>query len=210
MESKNIEKKIYEFLGVNIFRKYVLFTYEKIWKLIGFKEKTIGYKIQDFSSRGLEKFKSNRKFLAKVHIFNFILINSLYGFTALTDNLSPLLLGMWLTGNLIDLYSIMTQRYNYIRLNEILKKREERQQKKENNNNSFERCNNIYLEQSHTTEQQFTDEKHSQEIIDLLRKTREELLLYTNNQTSIQGEKPLTIMQDNSEKQKKLRISKHY
>ena len=64
MKGRNIEKKIYECLGVNIFRKCLL-VIDKLAKLLHLD---IEYKINNKTIEGLEEFKSKKKLLGTTHI----------------------------------------------------------------------------------------------------------------------------------------------
>ncbi len=124
---RDLEKKIYELLGVNVFRKYVLFTWEKI---AGFFHLPIGYRLDDMSIDGIKAYKNRTKSFALAHVFCFfICLPFLYG---------PL---SWIYNIFLNLYCIIVQRYNYIRIEEIeekyvkyqnlKEKREKRQREKE-------------------------------------------------------------------------------
>lgn len=121
MKDRDIEKKIYKLLGVNLFRKYILGPYGKLIKVI---LKDNHYKIHDFSSKGLEDFKEQSKYFAKVHMCCLVVFNLSYLYMTLSGKFNACLLGAWMTNNFIDLYSIMANRQHCIRIDEILEKRE--------------------------------------------------------------------------------------
>lgn len=127
MKIRNIEKKIYEILGVNIFRKYVLFTWDKLWKPIGGAP---GYRIKNNTINDIEEYKTTAKGFAYVHFWISIDIIGLYFFHCIPK--SSLILHL-----ILNPYCIMTQRYTCIRINEILEKYKELEKRKsENANNS--------------------------------------------------------------------------
>lgn len=106
MKTRKIEKRIYEFLGVNLFRKYALGLWEKtILKLLHLGE---GYHLPSKDTEGLKKYKNKAITYASAHIMGLIL--SLIDFN---------IFGLLLNG-----YCIMVQRYNWIRIDDILRKKE--------------------------------------------------------------------------------------
>lgn len=111
-KNKNIEMRIYELLGVNIFRKYILFTWEKIAKLI---KLDVGYRLDKLNIEGLNNYKINIILFAIGHslVIFFIFVQSIISHKALSDNLFSILLNS---------YCIMTQRYNYVRINQLIEK----------------------------------------------------------------------------------------
>lgn len=113
----NFEKKLYEFLGVNIFRKYFLFTWEKFANIIKFP---VGYRLESMTISGIEKYKKEVVGFGKTH-FVFMLATLLF-----FPILSPQAL---ILSTVLHSYCIMTQRYNYIRINEVLKKHQKRNEK---------------------------------------------------------------------------------
>lgn len=115
MKFKDIEKKIYEFLGVNIFRKKILMNIEKILVKLKLPEDP-SYHVKKNTIDELENFKKLSKRNAKIHIFASIIW--------LTECFILKIVPLWYGSFclLIDFYSIMTQRYNHIRVNELLEK----------------------------------------------------------------------------------------
>lgn len=130
MKDRNTEKKIYELLGVNIFRKYVLGTWEKLWKIFRL-DKLLAYKITDMSENGLKYYKIQSKGFAAVHIG--LLVYEIINGILITSSMA-----WWVTNIGLNLYCIMTQRYTHIRINEILEKKEELKQRREERENSSE------------------------------------------------------------------------
>lgn len=113
----DIEKRIYELLGVNIFRKYILFTWEKIANLLHIP---IGYRIENLSIDAIKEYKFNTKMFALAHIASFSICLP-FCFT-----LKGFLYNVLLNG-----YCIMVQRYNYIRIRQIEDKYAKHQKLKE-------------------------------------------------------------------------------
>ena len=122
MKIRDIEKKIYELLGVNIFRKYFLFTYEKLWKPFG---GTPGYRIKNKTINDIEGYKSQAKGFAIAHFIFLICVVGIYYFFHVLTELQLI------TQLILNPYCIMTQRYNCIRINEILEKHKALEKRKE-------------------------------------------------------------------------------
>ena len=111
-KNKNVEMRIYELLGVNIFRKYILFTWEKIAKSINID---VGYRIKKLNIEGVINYK---KYIIGLTITHSILLLDIFVqciiyHKALSDFLFSILL---------QSYCIMTQRYNYIRMKQLIKR----------------------------------------------------------------------------------------
>lgn len=112
---RNIEKKIYEYLGVNIFRKVLLLldSFLKIFHV------DMRYKINNKTIEGLKDFRKGKVALGIVHIemislsIGILFINPVY----------------WLFYVILNIYCVMLQRYDYIRVDEIIKKYEQRKSK---------------------------------------------------------------------------------
>lgn len=116
MKNKRIERRIYELLGVNIFRKNILFAYEKTFK---FFHINVGYKVNELSVKGFQSYKSIMKRFAISHLFSFILLLFIIEFFYSDIFLIGIIIDALLNG-----YCIMVQRYNTIRINELLEKME--------------------------------------------------------------------------------------
>lgn len=123
---RNIEKRVYETLGVNIFRKYVLFMIEKIIKVNV-------YRIQNKTVDGIKDYKLFSKIYAISHTFYLILFFNI-------EVSSFLEFLIWILAIMVNSYCVMTQRYNHIRINEtiekyeeLMKRREERKQQEQTN-----------------------------------------------------------------------------
>ncbi len=112
-KNEKVEKKIYEYLGVNLFRKYVLFNWEKVLKKFNFD---CSYHIDKLDYDSIKNYKEIMKSYAIAHLITMIVASFF-----LIDVIPVLVLNIILNG-----YCIMTQRYNTIRANDILKKNEVR------------------------------------------------------------------------------------
>lgn len=142
--NKNIEMKIYELLGVRLFRKIAFklrdmtvapFASKEIRRKIikelnsTFNNYNLG-KINSFED--IEKFKKQLKFNTIVHLVSliFAIIGVIIGFnyTLLLAKIIPMV------GTVINTYCIMLQRYNYIRINRLIKKNQLRAYQKNNKN----------------------------------------------------------------------------
>lgn len=119
MKKHNLEKKIYECLGVNIFRKYILFSWEKICGLLDFDP---DYRVEDRTINGLKRYKDTSKAFAISHLITMII-------TVIVLSVIKASLGIYITNCLIHSYCIMTQRYIHIRINELIERLEKREQK---------------------------------------------------------------------------------
>lgn len=131
MKFRSIEKKIYKLLGINIFRKYVLFTWEKLCKLIGLDP---GYRINSKTIEDIEEYKSQAKAFGYAHFILLFIFSGLYFFHWIPE-------ASMIVNLILNSYCIMTQRYTCIRINEILekyKKLEKRKLENEKNNGSEE------------------------------------------------------------------------
>jgi len=140
MKSRNIEKKIYECLGVNIFRRYVLFTWEKITKLI---KLDVGYRIKDGSVDSLIDYKTLSKGFAIGHSLLLLII-------IIAGVCSPHDIYWWITNVGLNTYCVMVQRYTHIRINELLEKMECRKQGVCDNEEPFVKEEYPALEQEDT------------------------------------------------------------
>ena len=104
--------RIYELLGVNIFRKYILFTWEKIAKSINID---VGYRIDKLNIEGLINYKHN--------IIGFTIAHSILLLDIFVESIiyhMPLSYNLF--GIILNSYCIMTQRYNYIRMKQLIKR----------------------------------------------------------------------------------------
>lgn len=126
-ERHKIEIKLYELLGVKIFKKLVF----KLEKIIHRKDngKNINYHIKNCNSK--ESVDSFRKYLyynGFIHIKNIIaLIITIL--SVFIFNTYPMLICLLFILLVKDAYCVMLQRYNWIKLNDFERKLEIREQK---------------------------------------------------------------------------------
>ena len=113
---KNIELKIYECLGIKQFQKCV-FALEKV---IHFKDKgkNINYHIKNYSIDKLEEFKKFLYFNGVIHVRNSIGLIVLLILQILF--LNPIVLIYVIPSLIKNIYCVMLQRYNYVRINEVI------------------------------------------------------------------------------------------
>lgn len=131
----DIEKKFYEILGVKLFKKIVMFIYDIIAKIISLslpkqyrkaflKSKgTTNYTIGSIKSLdNIKKFKKELLFNGFVHICGAIIALSFLGESILnkTPSILPIALNSTFLG--INIYCVMLQRYNYIRIKKVIEK----------------------------------------------------------------------------------------
>lgn len=124
-KNKNLEMKIYELLGVKIFRK-IAFSLASIISLPkkrkmtkeeweNYNNKTSNYnigKVKDLDD--VKKYKKQMYLNASIHTFGL--------FLCIVDLLLGGLDAFFIIMTLINVYCIMLQRYNIIRLNKVIKK----------------------------------------------------------------------------------------
>lgn len=118
MDKTITEKKIYEHLGVNIFKKYVLFGYEKLLKLLKLN-KYVGYRLNKLAIDEIKNYKTTSIGFAVAHISSTIVLALIFIAMGAT-------IPAWILNIAFNLYCIMVQRYNIIRINEILKRENEK------------------------------------------------------------------------------------
>lgn len=163
-KNKNIELKIYELLGVNVFRKYVLFTWEKIAKFFNLD---VGYRLDKINTYGLLNYKERAKIFALMHTI--LLIGwSIFQITY-PSSLVDILYNLIING-----YCIMVQRYNIIRINNLIEKQIDKYKgKKEKNeeNNLVSKINTHKIKKENIIEKSLSN-KNS---IESLKKYREYL-----------------------------------
>lgn len=123
---KELEPKIYECLGVKQFQKLV-FLLEKV---IHFKDKgkNINYHIKNYSIDELEQFKKFLYFNGFIHVRNsvvlvlFLIIQILF--------LNPIILVYIVPSLIKNIYCVMLQRYNYIRIDKAITHKKKKIEKK--------------------------------------------------------------------------------
>ena len=113
------EIRLYELLGVNIFRKKVLFAWEKFAK---FFHLDVGYRLDSYKTEDFKEYIGRTKAFAIAHVITFIL-SELFICTPTTS------LGGHLFIFLLNGYCILTQRYNYLRIKKILDRKQKRDER---------------------------------------------------------------------------------
>ena len=126
-EKHKVETKIYELLGIKKFKKAVF----KLEKIIHRKDKgkNINYQVKD--SRSKKSVNSFKKFLyynGIIHIKNLLIGIPSITIMALL-NVKLIFLIPYAIFLLKDVYCVMLQRYNWIKINEFEEKLNSRQQK---------------------------------------------------------------------------------
>lgn len=136
--NKDKELRLYELLGVNVFRKYVLFTWEKIAKFIHLP---IGYRIDEYSTSGFKFYQIKAITFAIAHL-------GLLAYTIVNCILSSTPIWRYWLSVLLNSYCIMTQRYNYKRIGKILERRKQRDAriKKQKEEKTIEKEDSLVLE----------------------------------------------------------------
>ena len=136
--NKDKELRLYELLGVNVFRKYVLFTWEKIAKFIHLP---IGYRIDEYSTTGFKFYQIKAIAFAIAH-------SGLLAYTIVDCILSSSPIWNYWLSILLNSYCIMTQRYNYIRIGKILERKKQRDAriKKQKEEKVIEKDDSLTLE----------------------------------------------------------------
>ena len=160
-----IEKKLYELLGVKQFRK-LTFILEKV---IHFKDKrkNINYHIKNLDLNSMEKFKKFLYYNGFIHARNSIFL------TIITAIMMAFKVNIAMSITMLiflikDLYCVMLQRYNWIRLNEYQKRLE----KRKSNINQKE----IQIIKQNTLEQTMNNEKLDKEqLIEEIKEIKEKL-----------------------------------
>ena len=132
-KNKNVEMRIYELLGVKTFRKMAFALRDKIWILFTLKmskeerkeslyHTASNYNLGEVKSlEDVKKFKKQLFSNARIHLFAFLVlipnfIKIIGGTAALSYTIITLIAGG------INLYCVMLQRYNCIRINQLIKK----------------------------------------------------------------------------------------
>ena len=127
---EKFEVRLYKRLGIEHFKNATF----KLEKIIHFKDKgkNINYHMKTIDEKGAEDFKKFLFYNGSIHVRNSIILTAVltikFAFFP-TTSFFDIILNIILILNLTkDLYCVMLQRYNYIRLNElieVLKKRKE-------------------------------------------------------------------------------------
>lgn len=128
---QKVETKLYELLGIKLFRKAVF----RLEKIVHRKDhgKNTNYHIQNNSINSVEEFKKYLYYNGTIHTSNLIkgiplvVLMVLFNMNVISISLISLLL-------LKDLYCVMLQRYNWIKLSEKERSIKEKQNVKIANN----------------------------------------------------------------------------
>ena len=115
-----MEQKIYRLLGVNLYRKFVIKVKKKYDKWRG-KGDTDNYFLKDYSDEGIMYLKEQLIKNAKIHMVGVIVC---FPCLLLNEHLWIQLVALVVL--LHNLYCVMIQRYNLLRINSLLTKRKRR------------------------------------------------------------------------------------
>lgn len=131
----DIEKKIYEILGVKLFKKICMFIYDVIYKTISLSvpkqyrkeflksKETTNYTIGSIKDiEGLKKFKKELLFNGFVHTCGIIICLDFIGLNIFgeTPSIAGVVFNIAFLG--VNTYCVMLQRYNYIRIKKAIEK----------------------------------------------------------------------------------------
>ena len=119
-EKGDFELKLYKFLGVELFRKLVF----KLEKFIHRKDggKNINYHVE---KNNVDNYKSFKKYLyynGNIHVRN--VLKEMGTLLVLLMFFNKIAMAILLADILKNLYCVMLQRYNYIRINQYVDKKE--------------------------------------------------------------------------------------
>ena len=114
--NRKLEKRIYECLGVLLFRDKILFSLEKIANKLNINMK---YRIDKYNLDSLKKYKKDAKDTGWGHFWSMILGAPIL----LLVFYEPISLIIFIV---LNIYSIMMQRYNIIRIDELIERLEKK------------------------------------------------------------------------------------
>ena len=146
-KDKNLEMKIYELLGIKVFRKmafmlrngitYTLYLPSLLGKSFTEKKNKLKYRLLHDSNNytigdiknleDIKKFKNKLLLNASIHLFSLSLC--LYTFYEISQLQDAIPIGVLTTTSIVtavNMYCLMLQRYNQLRINKVLKKMEPR------------------------------------------------------------------------------------
>lgn len=142
-KGKNIEKKFYELIGIKTFRKMAFFIRDKasipqIYKFSKEKRKEILYNTasnynigKDKSFENIKNFKKQLFKNAGIHIFSlFLFLPNFLKIIAGTASLATTIITFPFI--VMNVYCVMLQRYNCIRINQVIEKMTPRYEKQKN------------------------------------------------------------------------------
>ena len=119
------EKKFYELIGVNFFRKYILLNFESLLNKVNL---SMGYRVSELNIKAFKSYKTQSKYFAIAHAIALVFILLFW----------PTFLGI-----VLNIYCILVQRYNHIKINELLAKYEKLQKLKKKHKICEEIADNI-------------------------------------------------------------------
>ncbi len=114
-----MEKKIYEILGIKLYRKFVLFCKSKFNKLTK-TEDNDNYFLRGYSKENIIFLKEQFKKNFNIHFFGTIVGLFLLIVFLLEAPISMLKVGLAIFVFLLNGYSCMLQRYNLLKVNRII------------------------------------------------------------------------------------------
>lgn len=123
-----IESKIYEFLGIKLFKKAVF----KLEKIIHKKDgkKNINYHIKNsINKQSVDDFKKYLYYNGTIHIRN-LLFDIPAVILTIVSKFNPLIITIIFLWLIKDVYCIMLQRYNWIKIKYLEKKLEVREERR--------------------------------------------------------------------------------
>ena len=112
-----MEKKVYELLGVKQYKKLIIFCKKTLNKITKNQDNNDNYFLKGYKKEDIGFLKENLNKNLKIHLFGVLigLIVILIG-EEMEYKIVGILLLIW------NLYSVMLQRYNIIRIDKILNK----------------------------------------------------------------------------------------
>lgn len=177
-KNKSIEMRIYELLGVNLFRKYILFSWEKIAKILHIP---IKYRLSNLSTNAVTDYK--------IATFCFSVIHGALLFIYIIDCISIKgSISNYLFAYFLNSYCIMTQRYNYLRIKRIENKRKILDERKNNIIKNSIKDDLLPLEYTDKMERETSitfDDLITDSNIEQLKQMREDLLELKNISQSV-------------------------
>lgn len=194
----NIELKIYELLGVKFFRKMAFFLRDTMAFPLTLKmnkderrkflySRATNYNVGGYGLEDFKKFKKQLLSNALIHIWALsVCIPNFLSVINGTASLATTIINLSCIG--INLYCIMLQRYNHIRINQVIEKMKPREEKKKNlikeelkKEDQLLKQHSYKIVNKHKKEQDITfDELLSTASLQQLRDYREHLIYFKN------------------------------
>ncbi len=116
----DIEMKIYEKLGVRKWKKFVLWLMCLAIRDPNFKG--INYNIQSFSLKSVKKFRKWLWINSLIHVYGIIQCIDYIPYIINSDSIFSFSMFFTIICFLLNIYCVMLQRYNYIRIKKVLKR----------------------------------------------------------------------------------------